>query len=575
MTRRISIRSRKQRGIALLLTTLMMAGLLSAVGLAVDAGMLFVVRSRLGSAADSAALAAGRGVNLGNDVAAAQASATSSAQRFMDANFPSGYLGTGVGSYRSIQTNFSLQTDTAGNPNGILVVSVDAMVHAPVYFMRFWGVNSVPVRTTGTVTRRNLVMILVLDESSSMGGRQSPVGTIRTTLPSTANSCEAMVYSSAQFVDYFSPYDNLGMVRFNMTAKIEYPASTNFKLAGSAGVKNDIANLNCGGNTNHTSALEAAYQEIMRINQPLAFNVIVLFTDGASNGVPAAYPRRTSVDTRLGPAKNVSSTNPPDVPPGNRANCLDSSGTKTCINMPVVCTAGTASGVITQTSGFNVNSGSRDGLFESILGDSNTPSSFPSGCPSSGTTMTSQSLAYIPDTDLFGNSTHGAKDNWVMQVNQQCAPSSVPITAGNNRCKNIGGAWASYPGVGLGSNFFTAGPYSGKFRSDYTNAIGVASMNSAINQANRIRSDTTYKIRIDSIYLQGNGGDPVDRDFLAMISNQENIPALIYEPIGTPSYANPNYQATQQEGTYTQTVNALELSNLFAELASSLLRISQ
>ncbi len=567
--------NRGRRGFALLLTSLMMAVLVSVMGLAIDAGMLFVVRSRLGAAADSAALAAGRGVSLGTSISAATTNATASAVRFMDANFPAGYLGTGVGSNRTVSTGFHLQTDAAGNPNGVLLVSVDAMVHSPVYFMRFWGVNSVPVRVTGTVTRRNLVLMLILDESSSMGSRQTAVGTMPTTLASNATSCEAMVFSSGQFVDYFSPYDSVGLITFDMTAKIAYPASTNFKTPGSSGIKQKIADIACGGNTNTTTALEASYSEIQRVNQPLAYNTIVLFTDGASNGVPATYPLRTQVDTRLGPAKNVSSTNPPDVPSGNRANCLDTSGTKTCINMPVVCPTGTVSGVITQTAGFAINSGSRGGLFEVLSGDTNTPSSFPSGCPSSNTNMTSQSLAYIPDVDIHGNSTHGPKDNWVYQVNQQCAPSSVPITAGNTRCKNIGGLWSSYPGQGLGSNFFTSGPYNGKFRPDYTNAIGVASMNSAINAAAKIRANTTFKIRIDSIYLQGNGGDPVDRDFLPMISNQEMIPALIYEAPGTPSYANSQYNSSHQSGVYFQTVNALELNNLFAEIASSLLRISQ
>jgi hypothetical protein len=193
--------------------------------------------------------------------------------------------------------------------------------------------------------------------------------------------------------------------------------------------------------------------------------------------------------------------------------------------------------------------------------------------------MTSQSIAYIPDTDRFGNSTHGPKDSWVFQVNQQCAPSAVQITPGNSRCKNIGGEWAEFTsqwtGVASGSNFFTAGPHTGKFRPDQANTIGVASMNSAINQAIRMRNDASYKIRIDSIYLQGNGGDPVDRDFLPMVSNVKMIPPLIYQAVGTPQKVNPLYNPDQLEGFYTQSVNVQELGSIFAEVASSLLRLSQ
>lgn len=564
------VRRWRRRGFTLTLTVFMMFFVMGAVGLAIDAGVLYVVRGRLSAAVDSAALAAGRGVNLGTDLTSAQSQATASARRFFDANFPPGYLGTDPAG-ATVTATFQLQLDQFNNPNGVLVVTVNGQVNAPVYFMRLFGKTGVPVTATGTATRRNLVLVMVLDKSSSMGSRQSSVGTLPTTIPSNATSCEAMVIAAGQFVDYFSPYDNVGMVQFDASASIAYPASTSFKNAGSTGVKNSIANINCGSNTNTTAALEAAYSEVLRIGQRLALNVIVLFTDGVPNGVNANFPLRTQVDTRLGPAKNVSSTNPADTPAGNRANCLDTSGTKTCVNMPVVCTTGTVRGAITQTSGFAINSGSRDGLFKSFNTD--TAASFPSGCPSSGTNMTSQSLAYIPDTDRFGNSTHGPKDGWVFQVNQQCAPSGTQITTGNSACKNLGGQWSSYP-TGAGSNFFTSGPYLGKFRPDLSNTIGVTSMNTAINEAAKIRTDANYSIRIDTIYLQGNGGDPVDRDFLPIVANVQQIPPLIYESLGTPDKPNPYFDQNQQTGMYLQSANAVELTRLFSEIASSLLRIS-
>jgi hypothetical protein len=291
------------------------------------------------------------------------------------------------------------------------------------------------------------------------------------------------------------------------TAYKDFPATTSFKGTGSGTLKDKISRITCNNNTNTTAALEAAYGEIKRIDQKLAVNVVMLFTDGNPNGVNATFPLRTSVDMRWGPVGDPSTildSNP------DKTDCRDTSGTKECTDMPVACSAGNKQGVITQTAGFALGSGSRGGLFKAFSSDS-LPS-FPSNCPSSGTAMTSQALAYIPDTDRFTNSTHGPKDNWVFQVNQQCAPTNVPIPAGNNRCKNIGALgsesvsqWTA--GGSPGTNFFTAGPYAGKFRTDQANTIGAVSMNTAINEAIRIRNDANYKIRIDSIYLQGNGGD--------------------------------------------------------------------
>jgi Flp pilus assembly protein TadG len=546
----------------------MMVFIVSLMGMAVDAGVLFAIRGRLSSAVDSAALAAGRGVSLGSSSADANAKATQAALRFLNANFPDNYLGIDP-TQTNLTADFALSMQ-ANRPTGLLQISVRAEVAAPVYFMKFWGIPKVPISVEGKASRRNLVLIMVLDKSSSMGSRSSAVGTLPTTLASNATSCEGMVFAAGQMPDYFSPYDNIGMVSFDYTAYKDFPASTNFKGTGSGTLKDKISRISCGNNTNTTAALQAAYEEIQRIDQKLAVNVVMLFTDGAPNGINAGFPLRTSVDTRLGPA-DVPDTHP-DV-----SNCRDSSGTKTCTNMTVVCATGNVQGVITQTAGFALQSGSRGGLFKAFSGD--TLPSFPSSCPNSGTKMTSQSLAYIPDTDRFGNSTHGPKDNWVFQVNQQCAPDNVAITPGNSRCKNVGGYWSDFTGEwtgkASGSNFFTAGPYSNKFRPDQANTIGVVSMNSAINQAIRMRNDANYGIRIDSIYLQGNGGDPVDRDFLPMVSNLKLIPALIYQPAGTADTTNPLYNPGQTEGFYTQSVNVQELGSIFAEVASSLLRLSQ
>jgi len=586
-----------RRGVAILLAAVMLLFTLPIVGLAIDAGILFLVRARLSSAVDSAALAAGRALNLGDDVAAAQASAIASAQRFFDANFPPGHLGTSP-TERNISAQFTLQRDSHNNPTGVLLVSITASVRAPTYFMKMLNQNGAVVAATGAATRRNLVMLLVLDKSASMGTRVTTG--IPTSLPANASSCDAMVQAAGNFIDYFSPYDSVGLVTFNATAYLDYAPSTNFKNAGSSGIKSKIGAITCSSNTNTTAALELAYRQIQTVGQRLATNVIVLFSDGVPNAVTANFPVRTQIDDRIGPVKTYSSLpsddrlkirdartpgSPPmwlkdsTVPSGNYDRCLASDASaanKICYKMPLPSLSsptGTVYGVITQVSDFAWQGGSRAGLFKALTTD--TLGTFPSGFSTSGSSMTSQSIAYIPNVDAFGNSTSGPKDDWLFQVNYQCAPASTPIPAGGSRCKNLGDHWSNYPTYSVGSNRFTSGPYSGYFRPDHPNAIGVVSMNSALNEAYKIRSDTTYSVTIDTIYLQGSGSDPVDRDFMPVLSNTEEIPPLVFEPPGTPSKPNPYYQSNQQKGLHLATTDTRQLSNLFATIASSLLRLSQ
>jgi Flp pilus assembly protein TadG len=561
-------RTARQRGIATIITGLALLVLIPIVGLAIDGGFAFVIKSRLSAAMDSAALAAGRGLNLADTIANAQAQATTQATNFFNANFPPGYMNTDpLAANRPLTPTFSVGQDANGNPTGVLTISITGSVLAPTYFMRWLGFNNLTISGTGTATRKNLVMELVLDKSASMGTRNTSPGTIPASINSGSSSCESMVYSTIQFTKYFSPYDYMGEISFDATVDDDFTSSNTWWQSGT-GVAQKIANIQCGSNTNTTAALYKAYQDIKAANQVLAQNVIVLFTDGVPNAVNATFPVRNQVDSRLGTCSTGT-------------GCGTSGSQTLFTNMPVcTATAGlTVTGVITQTQNFDVNSGSRAGPFQIISGDS-TPTSVPAGCPTSGTSFTSQTVAYIPDSDYFGNSMHAFWDSqaggWLYQVNSHTAPSGTPITSGNSATKNLGDWWSNYSTTGAGapSNFFTSGPYSGYLRPDLANSIGVASMNSAMNMAATIRADTTFNITIDTVYLQGNGSDPVNRSFLQIVSNQKNIQPIIYDSTAA-AYSNPYYQSTQQQGIWGATTSTLQLQSMFQQIASSLLRISQ
>lgn len=269
-------RRARRQGFALALTSLMMVFIVSIMGMAVDALVLFSIRGRLSSAANSAALAAVRDVSLGVDIADANAKATESARRFLSAGFPANYLGVDP-AHTTISTGFNRSTE-AGRPNGELLVSVLAEVAAPVYFMKFWGVTHVPVSVEGKATRRNLVLVVVLDKSAAKP-------------PNAPSRCEAMMFAASQIPDYFSPYDSIGVVSFGQAASIVYPVSTDFKGSGPNSLKALVSRIGCdkeyGRESNRAASLETAYREIQRIDRKLAANAVILVTGEGANVHPA------------------------------------------------------------------------------------------------------------------------------------------------------------------------------------------------------------------------------------------------------------------------------------------------
>lgn len=585
----VSRTGRKRRGFILLTHAVMIFFTIAMVGLAVDAGTMYVIKGRLSSAVDAAALAAGRSVNLASTVAAASSAATATATQFFNANFPSGYLGTGTINLST--PTFTQETDGFGNPNGILDIAVNASVPAPTYFMQIFGVYSVNVTGTGTATRRGTVMILVLDTSTSMNA-------------GTPTACSQMKSAAQQFITNFSPYDTIGVVQFGYTASVLYAPSTNF---GNGTLNTDLGNITCQDNTNTTSALWLAYEQIKSVGLPLAYNSIVLFTDGSPNGVSANFPVRTQSDTRYGQDYTQ--------------NVCTSTGTQ--CTMPVICTAAaTARGTIPQGSG-QTDTGTTTGLFQPINTD--PAISYPSTCNASASgDYIRQMVAYIPDVDVYGNSTHGVpatstppncpgstcgvatvtlqstgaqyyydtRDFWRFQCNDVCpgATGSAATACSTDSTPGHqyeGGVWTSFT-ADTNSNFFTAGPYKGFLRPDQPTTIVAATMNTAMAEAYWIRSDasgcggsggngtvcsTLYHPVINTIYLLGNAGDAADHEFLPIMSNTQQIIALPYDSTFTP-YTNPAFQQNQEQGLYQVTASASQLTVLFSKLASEVLRLS-
>ena len=116
-----------RKGLAIVTFSMVAAVLVPFVGVAMDGVMLVVVKERLTSAVDSSAAAAAR--YPGNS-----ARMESAAQRFLDANFPQGYMGT-------TSRTFKIEGDR-------LVVRVAA----PTYFMKLLHVKHVDVSASQRIT---------------------------------------------------------------------------------------------------------------------------------------------------------------------------------------------------------------------------------------------------------------------------------------------------------------------------------------------------------------------------------------------------------------------------------------
>src|ERR1700680_430692 len=307
----------RQRGMAIVFYATMLTFVIGCVGLAVDAGTIYMIKARLSAAADAAALAAGRSVNFANDAGTAAHNAEAAANQFLTANFPTGYFNSSGTPTVATGSVFSQETDANGNPSGVLDFKVTVSVTAPTYFMNVFNVHSITVAASGTASRRGLVLMLVLDQSSSMSnGAGSP--------------CEAMKAAAQSFLNSFSPFDYVGLIAFDYTAHLMDSPTTNLTQ-----VKADVGAIHCTNNTNTISALELAYRQIQTAGGtgfPLALNTIVLFTDGSPNGVSANFPARTVVDNRWGPAMSNPAVTPTDQVGSTygHPNGIDSNGNQTC-----------------------------------------------------------------------------------------------------------------------------------------------------------------------------------------------------------------------------------------------------
>ncbi len=270
------------RGVALITVTILLLVIVPMMGLAVDGGILYLLKARLSQAVDAAAFSGAQSLNRGQDITSQTLSATTTATNYFSANFKSNYWGCTV----STPT-----VNVTQNASHMRFVTVSASATSPLYFLRLLGKQTATISASAQAVRRDVNIMLVLDRSSSMGSAGA--------LPTSSGNNHGqwpILNAATSFVNQFAVgRDNVGLVVFGGSYFIANPSLT-FQPA----IVNDISVIVSSGNTGTSQALWQAYNALANLNQPGALNVILFFTDGLPNGITADFIR--PVDLRTNPS---------------------------------------------------------------------------------------------------------------------------------------------------------------------------------------------------------------------------------------------------------------------------------
>ena len=191
---------KSERGQTIIIYALVVPILILFAGFAIDAGILYVTKAKLGTAVDGAVLTGMK--NLGSNTPAAQATAATLAADMFAANYGA----------NAPTPTITFPVDSYGEQQ----VQVAATVNVNTYFMRYlsnWA--AVPVADTGVATRGKLIMSIVLDRSGSM---------------TSDGGATALVSAVPLFVDKFdNTLDKVALLSFSSNARIDFPIATGFQ----------------------------------------------------------------------------------------------------------------------------------------------------------------------------------------------------------------------------------------------------------------------------------------------------------------------------------------------------------
>ena len=279
----------KQKGQAIVFIALISSSLIALAGLAVDLVLAYTVKTFLATATDAAALGAVRALERGITYEDQQNEVQRVAGMLFDANFPDGLMLTGNTGKFDQSISIAAKTMDSGAPAmfeqdpdmkpGMREVRINTIAEAPTFFMRYFGVDKVVVRSSAYAARRDVNVVVVLDRSASL---------------KSANAWDDVQESAITFVQKFdNNRDRVGLVTFGTGANVDFQLASGFKTGNALENMILTQQVPSSAYTNYSTGLWLAYSELLRVADGDALNAIVFFTDGQPSAFSAKFRMRT------------------------------------------------------------------------------------------------------------------------------------------------------------------------------------------------------------------------------------------------------------------------------------------
>jgi Flp pilus assembly protein TadG len=562
--KRIEIPGQRRRngesGVSLWLGIMSLVFIVPGVGLSIDVGVLYSVRTRLQSAVDGASLAAARALSIGQTLDSQQANAQQNAVNWFYANFPPGTWGT---SNTSMSSGTVQVAQDANNPY-LWNVTVQASTTAPVYFMR-WLRNSVPgvtVAATGNASRRDVAIMMVLDRSGSMGA-----------------SCSQMIADAKQFTGKFAPgRDRIGLVSFSDNVYVHSAPTTDFQnvlgyyIDSAHNGTGELDNIVCSGGTATAQAISVAYNELYKLALPGALNIIMFETDGLPNSLTLNFYDSSVPQPLLSTSSGCRDTN---------SKTWTGGGTGSGFKSTSVVPSWTNGTMPLATSNNSYLSGHPNNVPAGMIGE------VYSDDPSQGTGF----LLMMP----FWQGTENYSHSNPFDVSQYLSSSDAP-GCGFTSSHSSTSDFSAFPLTDIWGNQLD--PSSNRYKNVTTTNVGGqtyvknngwtnfhnAALNAADNAAYNARvgtdlpgTTTPLSVYFFGIGLGGNGGDPPDYILMQRMANDPNgdsfnSPAL-YNACSTE--ASCVTYSDQPQGTFIFSSDSGDLGRAFLTISSQILRLSK
>jgi len=552
------MRRQRQRGVTLMIGTMSMIFLIPLIGLGIDVGFLFAVKSKLQAAVDGGALAAARALSLGSSTSSQQASAQAHASNWFNANFPSGYFGTHTTTMATNNPNCS-GTVTAciyndpSNPN-LQHVAFTATTQVDTFFMKWFGYNYTVVGASSDATRRDVVAMMVLDRSGSMN---------------TSGACPNLISAAKIFTGQFAAgRDYIGAVSYSDGTYLHSAPSTNFQTV--LGYANDsgtaagqLDTIQCNGGTGTPEAVSIAYDQLYKTNLPGALNMIMFETDGLPNTMVFNWWDGANTVAGIASTSGCKDANAKTKAQGGFGSLAALPNWTTGHTMSSTAYSNVPAGIV--ASMYSFDPWQSPGFYlafnpwqTGVNSSNNSIYLTSNGCQwqSGNLTTNITDLAWTPLQDVYGN---------------QMNPATNPFQ----------GAVTTLSGPGTTKYLSLAG----STQTQWTN-FHKGVLNATDNAAYQVRTNGTLPAYVFGIGLGGNctpnctaanrTGDPPDYILMQRMANDPNGDLYNTPPNYTSCATEPtcvNYSG-QPQGTFIYSYDKTQLVQAFLSVSSQVLRLS-